>query len=981
MPSKKSLSDEDIRSLLCGTDGEESDPSDALSADEYESIKNGLARHGFTPADLAVNGDLLELALDAIGAEACWKRGTENARVSGLLSRQIKRKKTSSFKEAFHEMVLKATTSDSLYSEFVKMSSANLPPDASVRYETLKARNYIAEDGTDIDVYVSRVAHKHAAKFAKIYGKLFKTYSGAFTDCVDLVVWGCGCGLDLLALYDKAMLQDQNLNFWMVVKSVTLIDISKVSLRRAADMAEVLFPTAIGNIRIVDSDFTKSEVLSEIQLNTQLAVVPRIHLLSNLFDLFDAPTLSRFTEVVKRLSVRKDEKWNEIFVAFSPSYPSVRQKMADFRQQFGVNACDFVLDEETPDKCYCSAFRVQSNPHPLFDWFDKPGDNFYKMLRRIALEGTTGIKWNKLFNLFISDKKYRRYKDLASRSFVLLENLSIAENHQVQCLVIIPESKSNDKLLVIKLGSFQNKEEKRKIAKAVFERAAVNSDERVLIDLLAGIKNGKSHLFGQMFNYINVVAWNENTDQTGQIEFDEYDKQHNVSWKSASQIDFTGMYVIKTDGVEPLPKLTRKQDDIALRRSQYLRVRGAPGTGKTVTMLWRGVYSLLRTHLPVLLLCKTNTLVVHHERLLAATLLSSNRDADRAKREMIKFDTVDHFLCEQCRIRKGCKLVGQQHSSSEMDRLCNDCRTEAMRDILSSSSAWKSHVQYGAVLIDEAQIIEPDQIEAVYRLTRRSNPYREFYMFCDEEQSIKSLHDVLETDNESKKMVVKAPAVGFGRFVTLNEHFRVLNMDLLKIYKFVQNEMRDKYDINALAMQGISQSFQPLLSVAAPFEIFKSENEVYNYLNDRVLPDLRANGGNGETLVLVDDESMVRAFRKKISASGKDAEWVSTHLSESNFTAERQLRRVFFKNRDRVHLTTIDCAQGQTFDNVILILRRLSLDKTGVMEELFTGMTRARRMLRIIDGTEMHTVYELLKHFNVSGSTLTVLTAAGSGAL
>jgi hypothetical protein len=966
MPSKKSLSEEDIRSLLCGADGETSVPNGALSESEYERIKNCLLCHGSTPADLASQGKLLELALDAIGADSCWKRGAEHERLSGLLSRRIERKKKRSFKEDFHKIVLEATTSDSLYSAFVNMSRANLPPDVSVRYDALKRRGYIANDEPDIDVYVSRVAHKHAAKFAKIYGKLFETYRGAFTDCVDLVVWGCGCGLDLLALYDNAM-QKRNPSFWMAVTSVTLLDISTVSLRRAADMAEVLFPTAIGNIRTFESDFTKAESLSNIQLKTPLAVVPRIHLLSNVLDLFDAPTLERFTEVVKRLTVRESENWNEIFVALSPSYPNVHQRMAEFRQTFGgtseVNVCDFVPDEETPDRCYCSAFRVQSYTHSLFGWLDETGDNFYKMLRRIALEGPTGIKWDLLFNVFISGKgENAKFKNLASRSFVLLDNLSIAENHQVECLVIIPKSKSNDKLLVIKLGCFKHNTEKKMIAKHVFEKAAIASDERILIELLARIKSGDKESFKEMFKYINVFAWNNNM---GQVESDEYDTKHGVVWGSASPIDFTGMYVIKTDGIDTLPKLSNDQKAIAFRRSQYLRIRGAPGTGKTVTMLWRGVYSLPRTHLPVLLLCKTNTLVVHHERLLAATLLSSNTGIDQAQRAMITFDTVDHFLCEQYRIGKGCKLVGKHRSSSEMDDLCNDCRTEAMRDILSSSSAWKSQKQYGAVLIDEAQIIEPAQIKAVYLLTRRSNPYSEFYLFCDEEQSIRSRHDVLETDNDSKKMVVRAPAVGFGKFVTLNEHFRVLNIDLLKIYKFVQNEMEDKYDIKALAMQGILPSVQPLLGVAAPFAICKTENVSYDDLRDWVLPDLRANGGNGETLVLVDDESLARDCSKQISASGSKAEWVSTHLEVRNFTDERQLRRDFYKNRDRVHLTTIDCAQGQTFDNVILILKRLSVDSPGGMEELFTGMTRARKMLRIIDGTETHSSYELLKQFNL----------------
>jgi hypothetical protein len=34
------------------------------------------------------------------------------------------------------------------------------------------------------------------------------------------------------------------------------------------------------------------------------------------------------------------------------------------------------------------------------------------------------------------------------------------------------------------------------------------------------------------------------------------------------------------------------------------------------------------------------------------------------------------------------------------------------------------------------------------------------------------------------------------------------------------------------------------------------------------------------------------------------------------------------------------------------------------MEELFTGMTRARSVLRVIDATPRHEIYDLLKQYN-----------------
>ena len=136
---------------------------------------------------------------------------------------------------------------ESLYGEFVRICHENLPCDADVRYQWLRNNGYVVRDDADIAVYVHKVAARHQPKFQWLYGNLFQQYPNVFQGELDLVVWGCGCGLDLLALYDRAMKQD-NPQLWLTVRSVTLLDISETALSCAKEFAELLFPCARGRI-------------------------------------------------------------------------------------------------------------------------------------------------------------------------------------------------------------------------------------------------------------------------------------------------------------------------------------------------------------------------------------------------------------------------------------------------------------------------------------------------------------------------------------------------------------------------------------------------------------------------------------------------------------------------------------------------------------------------------------------------------------
>ena len=117
----------------------------------------------------------------------------------------------------FEEKFLKALSSDSesIYDSFVRISVDSLPKDVDDRYRYLYSDvgKFIARDEADVDVYVHRVARRHFPKFKWLYGNLFESQKEIFSKDLDIVIWGCGCGLDLLAFHDCAMIQ-KNPQLW-----------------------------------------------------------------------------------------------------------------------------------------------------------------------------------------------------------------------------------------------------------------------------------------------------------------------------------------------------------------------------------------------------------------------------------------------------------------------------------------------------------------------------------------------------------------------------------------------------------------------------------------------------------------------------------------------------------------------------------------------------------------------------------------------
>lgn len=280
-----------------------------------------------------------------------------------LFGNQIEQrtKPQTSFQENLRRCLL---SEKSLYDACMEMSSHRLPTNHHERYGRLRATGFVVRDKSDIDVYVHYVAKKHKAKFEWLYSHVFKRYATVFTSSISVVVWGCGCGLDLIALYDQA-LKERNSNFWLTVQHITLVDISDVALQRAREIAEVLFQCATIDIERVD--IKNTEELDKFIGKGHDSLFPyctQVHLLSNIIDLLDENETKAFSEKIygwsaRLLKFKKCPKvWNDVVIAFSPEYRrgQVKTNMEVFSKIWKDCRVEDIKDmNNIPQNCvYCA---------------------------------------------------------------------------------------------------------------------------------------------------------------------------------------------------------------------------------------------------------------------------------------------------------------------------------------------------------------------------------------------------------------------------------------------------------------------------------------------------------------------------------------------------------------------------------------------------------------------------------------------------
>ena len=570
-------------------------------------------------------------------------------------------------------------TDEPLYEAFVRICREGAPPDADKRYQYLRNNGYVARDESDIDVYVTRVAARHWPKFQWLYDRLFEKRPDVFQGELDLVVWGCGCGLDLLALHDRAMRQN-NPQLWLVVRSVTLIDISDPALDRAAEIAEMLFPVAHGRIKKYKRDFRKIETLNTVSIPPSNLCTPRLYLASNILDLFGVDEIRGFADTAKNVVARKlpfniyDSNakrqsyryYNDIWVAFSPEYGGfnrVAMRMSSFRNSWGTNQKFASTDESSPDNCAYTMFA--GTTFRACEWYGqlKKGNRLLRHLSRgfnRAIDN--GCKDNGQLLLLIGalDKSTiggKSFFDCYEWADVQFEKDKYSGYCELKRLLLVPKRDIAALPLVVKIGKFAGRQKNEE-----GQDKGESDAKKQLDDAVAGIakRNGiyDKQEISNAATQCCPVAWDGRTFLDGKNRPVDIGTQ--LYNNGQTNGFFTDLFIIDPKGAKPLPDLEnemdREQREIIYGRRQLRRIRGGAGCGKTTVMLWHGVMAILRTHQPILFACKTETLFAHNQRRMVASLLSRIPGLEYIDRELIQFKTIDKYLCEEIKDIVGCQI-------------------------------------------------------------------------------------------------------------------------------------------------------------------------------------------------------------------------------------------------------------------------------------------------------------------------------------
>lgn len=238
----------------------------------------------------------------------------------------------------------------------------------------------------ELNAYMHDMGKMHNAKLRCAYQNLSSEYSCA--DVVDIIDYGCGQGLGIIAFADH--LREASVN--KPVRRIVLIEPSEMALRRAALHASVLFPNAeLVTINKGFDDLLDGDILSDEDTST-------MHILSNVLDLAkteQAPDgyydLNRFADLI--LANIKGENQ---FVGVEPLFNNeiIDKKFPYFWKRVGISI-DYKL------KCNKGEFVSGQNWTCVIVCGEKNKKNLFTILRDKYIE--VGVLSEGLIKVFQLD--------------------------------------------------------------------------------------------------------------------------------------------------------------------------------------------------------------------------------------------------------------------------------------------------------------------------------------------------------------------------------------------------------------------------------------------------------------------------------------------------------------------------------------------------------------------------------------------------
>jgi len=877
----------------------------------------------------------------------------------------------------------------------------NDPEKCKRRYERLKVNDYRVEDWEDAFAYVKHVAQIHKPRFKAWFEQSRSAYEHPFS----LVVWTCGCGLDLIALHDwlKERVMTDGHVFYDRITSITLIDISAPALELTEAIAKFLFPSI--SVRKVQCDLMGADRVEIVKkgLIPSFPLVRRVHFLFNWLDLLKTrENAESFARDFDKIIQRDPENANETCLAFSPNYSTIEANIAALQSVAkkysaangvdGVKLMSFVVPEENKSY-YATMFKIvrigtgvkqiRENCRQEPGLKDSPtATRFLRAVTALAekacsdcageghsIAETTAAEWMHLLNLLsgqIPGRNDEYFREKFSR--VKTERRKV-NDEEIECLMFLPTNIQYKLLVVIQMPPIDPDglyKIQREILADLLKRLAERTDSETLRqiweDYRSDDKMKRKTAFGEWAKTIRVVYWNAGTnirelvmqgEKRALADLKDGESYLWLKFAKHKDVDFSSLFIMPT-GSDRLPEkdcLEKEQKTLIDGQRALRKVRGAPGTGKTTVMLHRVKYLLENQSLPVLVLCKTVSLISHNQRKLVASM------AEGVESERFVFQNYYKFICVNAQPQAPCHRLRAVPETEEVGHGTDAC--EACQERWIKHPVLQKPEKVGAVLIDEAQLLKPKLVKAIYKATGEANPYREFYVFCDEEQASRDNKDCVQTDPDESpaKKIVVMPDVGFDRFVTLKKNHRTVNREIFDVCRRVQRAMGQDYNVDELKMDGAVEDepldFEKLLVRKVPeSETVDAVCALIEKLDGHIADHKLETWA---VTVVGDTLDVVEAFIKRMNDVNREV--VSTVIprvvnedkqgTKLRKRGEKSLKEDFQEYPKKLHATTIDSAQGQSFDMVILVMKGWSHD----MELLFTGISRAKRLLWVVDAT------------------------------
>lgn len=844
-------------------------------------------------------------------------------------------------------------------------------------YNSLIRGTAILETEEQVDKYIQAFGRKHYIKFKN----LFETIpTKIFDDFFDIVDWGCGPGLGIIALDDFCR-RKLNHKIESQARQIILIEPSEVSLTRAKIHANLLLPESL--VKGVNKRFEELTD-NDFPLSLSALGIPRIHLFSNIMDL---ELFKRERERQQIFNLIKNRfKFNEYFLCVSPSYNDVKQTFQtfidclnddDLEREIILEPIEKIFTKEADGcevKMTAVAIRIQSKKaieslktiknKQLISELNARRDSTdaqRKLVRFIAMRHSetecdilykpnlmgdmpdmlilkkgykakliyvcevsdiTTESLNKIINIaYVADSLKQRLYNLLSRSLIIAYNNSKSIFGIITCVIFLPN------LFKIAVN-----------LKELLINADLELNYNKLQDECSNVKNKKelSKKIEKDWKYRELYT-------------SDY---RDLNWTTTNMMS-NDIYLDLKNLLIPQP-INLKQEKIVFGSDskqagiinsvagENKKIFGVFGSGKTTAMVARAISAYKRVHRTILILTYNITLRRYIEGMILMQFGEFNRN---------QFYVVNYHEF----IKGECHYIGVTKDIHYNDyNFFNEHKNRFRK--------------YDAIFIDEAQDYNIHWFRIIKDIFLSENGE---YVICgDEKQNIYG--NILDDNKQIKTNIRGKP---FLLKLCYRSNYEIMN----RVKEFQQKMFALKYEIDDIECVNKQNSFESFWEKVALFDVSDGDIDMLIKIISTIHKEYEV--PYSEMAVLGSSIQLLRLCEKSYrDASGCQTECMFIHQEEFDDMnkryynnklkleldrRERGLKLHFDTNKDAIKFSTIHSYKGCESNTIIVIIQSKANNShnDNELELIYTGLTRARKNLFIVNYGETQYSNELKSIF------------------